>query len=244
MAGDQNKLLSSLLSSVGARSRLTPYIRTADLKQGQVLAEPLELMAQAYFPYSGAISFFVPLKDGQLVQTAVVGRDGAVGALQALEGKLSSNRIIVQVPGRAAVVQAERLAEVVRDYPALRSLILGHELFFLSEVEQTAACNAIHTVQQRVCRWILRLNDLVGMNVALTQELLAGMIGVRRTSVTLAAASLQSEGIIRYRRGSIQIVDIERLKESACECYQTLRDYQHLVQPPAHTENVTDASAT
>jgi CRP-like cAMP-binding protein len=113
----------------------------------------------------------VPLKDGHLVQTGVIGRGGVVGALQALDGKVSPNRVVVQAPGRAAVVPAKLLAEIVGDYPALRSLILSHEQFFLSEVQQSAACNAVHTVRERMCRWILRLNDLVGMNVAMTQEL-------------------------------------------------------------------------
>jgi CRP-like cAMP-binding protein len=186
-----------------------------------------------YFPYSGVISFLVPLTDGRLVQTGVVGRDGAVGALQALDGKVSPNKIVVQVAGRAAVVHAEHLAEVVQDHPALRSLILSHEQIFLSEVQQSAACNAVHTVQQRVSRWILRMNDLVGVNVAMTQELLAEMIGVRRTSVTAAAAFLQAAEIIRYRRGHIQILDIERLKQSSCECYQALEDYRHVVKGSA-----------
>jgi CRP-like cAMP-binding protein len=186
---------------------------TADLQRGQVLAKPLEPMVQAYFPYSGVISFLVPLKDGHLVQT------GVVGALQALD---ISQHVVVQVPGPAAVVKAELLAEIVGDYPALRSLILSHEQLFLSKVQQSLACNAVHALQERVCRWILRLNDLVGMNVAVTQELLAGMIGVRRTSVTAVATSLQAERIIKYRRGHIQIVDIERLKQSSCECYQRL----------------------
>ena len=231
MAGDgQNELLTALFSRT--QSELKQHVRTADLQQWQVLAEPLEPMTRVYFPYSGIISFFVPLKDGDLVQTGVVGRDGAVGALQALEGRVSLSRVIVQIPGQAAVVQAERLAEVVQDHPALRSLILSHEQFFLAEVQQSAACNALHDVRQRVCRWILRMNDLVGMNVAVTQELLAGMIGVRRTTVTLAAASLQNEGIIKYSRGRIQIVDIDRLKQSSCECYQSLRDYQRGLQLP------------
>jgi CRP-like cAMP-binding protein len=232
LADNQNELLASVLGA-GVRSRLEPHIRAANLQQGQIVAEPLERIAQVYFPYSGVISFLVPLSDGRLVQTGVVGRDGAVGALQALECKVSPNRIVVQVPGRAAVVQAERLAEIVRDVPALRSLILHHEQFFLSEVQQSAACNAVHTVQQRICRWMLRMNDLVGMNVAVTQELLAGMIAVRRTSVTAAAASLQAAEIISYRRGHIQILDIERLRQSSCECYQALEDYRHIVKGSA-----------
>src|SRR5262245_53395252 len=168
MGDGENELLAALLSA--AQSRLQPHVRTCPLQQGQVLAEPLEPMAQVYFPYSGVLSFLVPLNDGHFVQTGVVGRDGAVGALWALESKASLSKVIVQIPGRAAVIQAERLAEVVRDYPALRSLILSHEQFFLSEVQQSAACNTVHTVQQRVCSWILRLNDLGGMNVEITRH--------------------------------------------------------------------------
>ena len=224
VAPDDNRLLASLLGE--AQSPLQPHIKTGSLRQGQVLAEPLQPMGKVYFPYSGAISFATPLKGGQLVQTGLVGRDGVVGALQALQGMVSLSKAVVQIPGRAAIVDAECFNEVVQDDPALRSLILIQEQFLLSEVQQSAACNAVHTVQQRVCRWILRMNDLVGMNVALTQELLAGMIGVMRTSVSAAASSLQAEGIIQYKRGQIQIVDIERLKQSSCECYETLKDYQ------------------
>jgi CRP-like cAMP-binding protein len=221
---DHNELLTSLFAG-GERSQLERHFKTVELKQGQVLAEPLDPIRHAYFPYSGIVSFLVPLKDGHLVQTGLVGRDGGVGALQALHGKVSANRIAVQVPGRAAAIEAARLAEIARDHPNVRSKILSHEQFFLCEVQQSAACNAVHTVQQRVCRWILRMNDLVGMNVSITQELLATIIGVRRTTVSLEAASLQAEGVLKYKRGHIQIVDIEHLRHSSCECYQTVRDH-------------------
>ncbi len=232
MANHQNELLSCLLQSE-AQARLQPHIAHADLRRGQVLAEALGPVENVYFPYSGAVSYLVALKDGHLVQTAVVGRDGAAGALQAIEGKVSPNKIVVQVPGRAAAIGANVLAEVVRDDPALRSLVVDHEQFVLSEVQQSAACNAIHSVQQRVCRWILRFNDLIGIKVPLTQEFLAETIGVRRTSVTAAAAELKQEGIIDYRRGHIEIVDVERLQQSSCECYETLRDYRRIMTSPA-----------
>jgi CRP-like cAMP-binding protein len=225
----QNDLLTALFAG-GARPRLEPYFRTVELQKGQVLVEPLAPVRHVYFPYSGIVAFSVLLKDGHLVQTGVVGRDGAVGALQALNGKVSPSLVIVQVPGRAAVVEAERVAELAQGFPDIRSLIVGHEQFLLSEVQLSAACNAVHTIQQRVCRWLLRMNDLVGTSVAVTQELLAGMIGVRRTSVTLAASSLQGAGVIKYRRGNLEIVDIDRLRQSSCECYETLRDYRRVMQ--------------
>lgn len=230
MTSDQNDLLAALFAA-GGRSRLEPYLRIVELHQGQVLAEALTPLRQVYFPFSGIVSFSILLKDGHLVQTGVVGRDGAVGALQALDGKISPGMIVVHIPGHAAMVEAERVDEIAQGLPGVRSMIVRNEQFFHSEVQLTAACNAVHGVEQRVCRWLLRMNDLVGMKVTVTQELLAQMIGVRRTSVTLAASSLQAAGIIRYRRGHLEIVDIERLRESSCECYQTLRDYRLVVNP-------------
>jgi CRP-like cAMP-binding protein len=195
------------------------------LEQGQVLAEPLGPIRNVYFPYSGIVSCLVPLRDGHFVQAGVIGRDGAVSALQALDGNVSPNRIAVQVSGRAAAIEAARVKEIAEGHSDVRSLFLSHEQFFLCEVQQSAACNALHTIRQRVARWILRMNDLVGMNVAMTQELLSELIGVRRTSVSLVAASLQRAGLIKYSRGHIQIVDIDRLRQTSCECYQTVRDH-------------------
>jgi CRP-like cAMP-binding protein len=221
-----NDLLASLL-------RAEPYrdgsFRVADLRRGQVIAEPMAQMSHVYFPYSGIISFSVPLKDGHLVQAGLVGRDGAVGAPQALENKVSATRIVVLAPVRTAVMEAGTFREIVQASPALRSLFLSHEQFFLAEVQQAVACNAVHNVQQRMCRWIMRMNDLIGFNVPLTQELLSEMIAVRRTSVSAAAALLQKEGVISYRRGNIQITDLERLKRSSCECYEAVSDHYHRI---------------
>jgi CRP-like cAMP-binding protein len=121
---------------------------------------------------------------------------------------VAPNRIVVEVPGRAAAIEADRIAELAQISPGIRSVLLKHEQFFLAEVQQSAACNAVHTVEQRVCRSMLRMNDLIGMKVPVTQEMLSQMIGVRRTSVTLAASSLQQAGVISYRRGHIQIPDM------------------------------------
>jgi CRP-like cAMP-binding protein len=224
MYGEENQLLASLCA-MDAGSTLIHHFKTVDIAQEQVLAEPLEQMHHVYFPYSGIVSFLVPLSDGHVVQTGMVGRDGAVGGLQALDGKVASNKIVVRVPGRAVTIEADRVGEMAQASSGIRSLFLSHEQFFLAEVQQSAACNAVHTIEQRICRWMLRMSDLIGMNVAVTQELLSQMIGVRRSSVSLAAGSLQQAGLIRYRRGHIQIVDIERLKQSSCECYKAVRDH-------------------
>jgi CRP-like cAMP-binding protein len=210
--------------AAGIRSQLEPHFATAELTQGDVLAEPLERLRRVYFPFSGIISFMVPLENGSLVQTAVVGEDSAVGALQALAGRVSPNKIVVQIPGRAAVIDADEFSKIAQTAPRIRSLILSHEQFFLAEVQQSVACNAVHSVRQRMARWLLRMNDLTnGQNIAVTQEIVSEMLGVQRTSVTLAAASLQEVGAIKYRRGHIHILDIERLRDSACECYRAVR---------------------
>jgi CRP-like cAMP-binding protein len=227
-----NHLLTSLLK---ARPDQYSRLKTVELRRGQVLAEPLAQLNRVYFPYSGIISFSVPLKDGHLVQAGLVGRDGEVGGLQALDGKVSPNRIVVLVPGRAAVMDADQFSEIVQADPGRRSVFLSHEQFVLAEVQQSVACNAVHTVQQRMCRWILRMNDLIGLKVPLTQDLLATMIAVRRTSVTAAAGMLQKEGSIRYSRGQIHIADIERLKRSSCECYTAVRDHYDRIMNRHHS---------
>ena len=231
MDGQSNRLLASLFAA-GTRSQLEPQFKIVELTQGQVLAEPLEPIRHVYFPYSGIISFLVPLTNGSLVQTGVVGQDGAVGALQALDGKVSPNKIVVQMPGRAAVIDADQFSKIAQAAPGARSLILSHEECFLAEVQQSAACNAVHPVRQRLSRWLLRMNDLMsGRNIAVTQEILSNMLGVQRSSVTVAAASLQKVGAIRYRRGHIQILDIELLRESSCECYAAVRrSYDRIVR--------------
>jgi CRP-like cAMP-binding protein len=220
---EANRLLASLMAA-GTRSQLEPHFATAELTQGEVLAEPLELIRRVYFPFSGIVSFMVPLENGSLVQTAVVGEDSAVGALQAFAGRVSPNKIVVQMPGMAAVIDADEFSKIAQAAPGVRSLILSYEQFFLAEVQQSAACNAVPTVRQRMSRWLLRMNDLTkGGNIAVTQEILSDMLGVQRTSVTLAAASLQKVGAIKYRRGHIHILEIERLRNSSCECYAAVR---------------------
>jgi CRP-like cAMP-binding protein len=218
-----NRLLAALFAA-GIRSQFDSLFRCVGLAQGEVLAEPLQRMRRVYFPFSGLISFLVPLADGSLIQTGVVGSDGAVGALQALDGRVSPNKIVVQMPSTAAVFEADQFAKIAQSTPSVRSLVLSHEQFFLAEVQQSAACNAVHTVRQRMCRWLLRMNDLMnGKNIAVTQEIFSDMLGVQRSSVTLAAASLQKAGAISYKRGHIHIVDIDLLTESSCECYEAVR---------------------
>jgi len=131
----------------------------------------------------------------------MIGNDGVFGGAQALDDKVSLNHVVTQVPGAASVISSDQLREAVDEVAELRGLIVKYEQFFLAQVQQTAACNALHDVEARTCKWFLRMHDLVGNDLPLTQEFLAQMMGVRRTSVTGVATEMQKAGMITYSRG-------------------------------------------
>ncbi len=132
---------------------------------------------------------------------------------------------MVQVAGVASVISSDRIREAAVKFPSFRVLLIKYEEFLFSQVQQTAACNAVHKVQARACSWLLRMQDLVGVDLPLTQEFLAQMMGVRRTSVTEVAGDLQKAGMITYGRGQIHIVDLKQIRHSACECDEDIRSH-------------------
>ena len=153
----------------------------------------------------------------------MVGRDGVVGASSALDGKISLSRAIVQLAGSALVCDGSALKAAAMQSRSLLSILIRHEQTVYAQAQQSAACMAAHDVQERLSRWLLRARDLAQSDtLQFTQEFLAEMLGVRRTSVTATAHRLQEAGIIKYSRGRIQILDVEALSESACECYATV----------------------
>jgi Crp-like helix-turn-helix domain len=143
------------------------------------------------------------------------------------------DRAIVQIPGQSLVCEVDPLKSILQDYSAIPSLIGAHEQALFAQAQQSAACNATHVIESRFAKWLLRSADLCGSDeLPLTQEYIAQMIGVRRTSVTVVARTLQEAGLIRYRRGHIKLVDFPALRESACECYETVKtNYQELLHP-------------
>ena len=205
--------------------KLAPHLSVVHLEQGQVLAKTPQLVQRVYFPHTGIISCVVELKGGGAIETGMIGNDGVWGASQALDGTVSLNLVVMQVPGTASVIDSDRVRQLASEHPAFRGLLVEYEQFFLAQVQQTAACNAVHSIQARACKWFLRMNDLVGPDLPLTQEFLAQMLGVRRSSVTPVAIELQSAGIISYKRGHIHIADLEQLRASACECDQDVRSH-------------------
>jgi CRP-like cAMP-binding protein len=203
---------------------LRPELRVVALKQGMVIAESRSRVSQVYFPHAGILSCVVELENGWSIESGMIGKDGVFGAAQALDGKVSLHKVVVQVPGAASVVSADHLKAVVQSSPDFLSLLIKYEQFFLGQVQQTTACNAIHNVEQRMCKWLVRMYDLVGIELPLTQEFLAQMMGVQRTSVNGVAKQLQSEGLISYHRGKVTILNIDLVQRRACECHQSVRE--------------------
>ena len=237
MAHSQNRLLSLLPPD--ALALFAADLRIVDMAQGQVLAEAHQPIQHVYFPHSGIISYVVEMTDGNMIETAMVGRDGVMGAIQVLDEKVSPNKIIVQVAGAASIIDADHMRQAVARSVPLQVMLAKHEQFFIAQVQQSVGCSASHSVEARMCRWLLRMYDLAGPNLHLTQEFLGQMMGVRRTSVSLVAGNLQAQGLIKYRRGHVQIVDVEKLSQVACECYEAVNvHYEKIfeVKPPRQVD--------
>jgi CRP-like cAMP-binding protein len=224
-----NRLLASL--SADAFSAISPHLKIVELKFGDVLAEAGSPIRQVYFPYSGVISLVVELDVGMMIETAMVGRDGAFNAASALDGKVSLNKGIVQSAGSAGTLEVNRLRRLANELEPFRAILIRHEQVLFAQSQQSAACNASHSVEARMCRWLLYMRDLAGSDdLMLTQEFLAQMLGVRRPSVSLIANTLQKAGLIKYSRGRMRLLNVPGLKKGACECYGTVKaHYQRLL---------------
>ncbi|GLQ77273.1 Crp/Fnr family transcriptional regulator [Mesorhizobium huakuii] len=219
-----NRLLSSLAPE--AFEFLRPHLKPVELVQGTVLVEGGGEIAQVYFPHGGIISMVVRLETGATVEVAMVGSDGLFGAFAALDGKISLNTAIIQLSGNASVLETSRLRAAADQSAPFRALLMRHEQVIFAQALQSAACNASHTVQARLSRWLLRARDLSGSDtLSFTQEFLAQMLGTQRNSVSIVANTLQQAGLIRYHRGHIEITNAEGLLESSCECYGTVKAY-------------------
>jgi CRP-like cAMP-binding protein len=171
------------------------------------------------------LSLLAVLKDGKAIETATVGREGVVGAMAGLGLYKSLVRVVVQLPIGITKISATQFRKAASVSEAIRDLGVHYNEVLLSQARVTAACNAMHIIEARFCRWLLQSADCAGSStVSLTQEFLAEMLGVRRTSVTEVASKIQNTGAIKYSRGIINILDRAALETMSCECYQTLLD--------------------
>ena len=165
------------------------------------------------------------LRDGKAIETATVGREGVVGAMAGLGLYKSLVRVVVQMPVSVSKISATHFRTVAANSDPVRNLCIRYNEVLLSQARVTAACNALHSIEARFCRWLLQSADRAASDtVALTQEFLAEMLGVRRTSVTEVASKVQASGAITYSRGVIKILDRPALMRMSCECYETLLD--------------------
>ena len=220
-----NKFLQSL--SKGDFELLRPHLRSVKLEHSKVLFDQGDTIQEMYFPNTGAVSFVVPLSEGAFIEAGLVGCDGVVGTPAALDGAKSLNRVVVQVEGEGFSISITNAKAAVTASRSLRAKLYQHDQLLMAQAQQAAACNASHDVEERLCRWLLRTRDVVGSDkLDLTQEFMAQMLGVRRTSVTLAARHLQTAGLIKYRRGHVEICDVQGLEEASCECYEAIKRHE------------------
>ena len=203
---------------------LAPHLQVVQLPRETVLFEAGDTIKTIYFLHTGIVSMVVDLASGEMIETAMIGRDSLAGGSAAIDDDIALNRAVVQVAGAASVVDVGTFRGLVQQSHTFRATLARHRQFVLAAAQQSAACNAAHTIEARLSRWLLRCHDLLGSDeITLTQEFLGDMLGVRRTSVSLVAYSLQRAGLIRYRRGRIRVIDREGLQETACECYETVK---------------------
>jgi len=224
IATNYNHFLASLPSAEFAA--LKPHLSEAAMERGALLHEQGDTVRHVYFPQSGMISLVIVMNNGEGAEASTVGREGAVGMLSAVNGTRSSYRAVVQLPGVMARIPANQFHKAAREHSLIGEMVLRYTEMHVAQTQQIAACNVLHNIEPRLCRWLLQTRDRVDAEVLpLTQEFLSEMLGVRRTTVTWAAQALQEAGVIRYRRGRIEVLNPGELEKMACECYDTIRGH-------------------
>jgi CRP-like cAMP-binding protein len=205
------------------RAWLQPNLKRVALVLGKVLHAPDVKISEVYFPLSGMVSLLAVMKSGEQIETGIIGREGVAGGSIGYGGWESIGQATVQIAGDAWQLPSAKFLELYKASERFRSLTNRYQTFLFVQAQQSAGCHALHNVEARLCRWLLQSQDIVESDtIELTQESLGHMMGVRRTSVTIAARTLQSAGLIKYKRGTIKILDRDGLKESACECYEVV----------------------
>lgn len=224
-APSTSPLDNKLLASLPRRDFdvLAGHLTQVSVPQGEVIHEAGAEVDQVYFPHNGMFSLLAVMRDGKAIETATVGREGVVGAMAGLGLYKSLVRATAQLPAFASRIPSTSFRRAVAASAALRDVCIRYNEVMLTQARVTAACNALHPIEERFCRWLLQSADrAAGDTLTLTHELLAEMLGVRRTSVTEVARKIQDKGVIAYTRGVITILDRPALERLSCECYKTL----------------------
>lgn len=218
----ENRLLAALPRA--EYLRLLPHLKLIHLPPKKILYDVGEVVRYAYFPRGGMISLLSSTEDGRTVEVGMIGNEGVAGIPVLLRAKTAPYQMMVQLPGNAMRISGDVLQEEFGRCHALQDLLLRYTHMLLLQTVQSSACNRFHTVEERLCRWLLISRDRSETETLhLTHEFLAHMLGVPRTSVTIAASDLQRAGLIQYGRGRIVILDYPRLEAAACECLGVVR---------------------
>lgn len=227
----KNRLLAALPATTWARWE--PHLEKFDMPLGAVLYEPGIAMSHVYFPTTAIVSLLYVMEDGSSAEIAVVGKDGVVGVSLFMGGNSTPSRAVVQSAGIGFRMEAQALYEEFSSSQAVMHLLLRYTQALITQMAQTAVCNRHHALDQQLCRWLLlSLDALDGDELVMTQELIANMLGVRRGGVTEAAQKLQDAGLIRYKRGRIEVLDRAGLERQACECYAVVKKEADRLLPP------------
>jgi CRP-like cAMP-binding protein len=224
----KNQLLSALPRNVF--NALRPDIVHVELEMRTIIYSPGDEVEWVYFPSSGMISILQPTADSRGIELATIGKEGALGAIAGFGLNYALTISVVQMPLTAVKISAPRFRKHLSQYASLQEMALKSNEVILAQTQITAACNALHNVEQRFCRWLLQTWDRSEDNtVKLTQEFLSEMLGVRRTSVTEIALRIQTDGIIRYQRGKIEVLNRQELEKRSCDCFDAVRYAEKII---------------
>src|ERR1700728_793262 len=228
-----NQLLGAL--EPVSLKRITPHLEPVSFKLGAVVCEAAGILEHAYFPQGSVLSLLTVLESGSAIETANIGREGAFGLFAAMYSRVSFNRCIVQLEGHTVRCPIELLHHEFRNSEHVRDLFVSYSETLLSQVQQTVACNAMHSTEERMCRWLLMMHDRAeGESLTYTHEFLSNILGANRKSVTLAAQSLQTAGLISYYRGTIKVLNRPGLDNASCECYAIVKErFDAFLTPPS-----------
>lgn len=227
----QNRLLAQI--SEEDFEWLRPHMQPVSLERAALLIEPHQPITHVYFPIDGLASLVAVMEDGATVEAGSVGREGMTGVPVILNATTTPMQTLVQIPGDFIRVSAEVIAAAHAERASVTSVLNRYVHFLFTLASQSAACNRRHDVAARLARWLMTSADgVASTHLAITQEFLAAMLGVRRAGVTETAIRLQDAGLIRYTRGLVDILDVEGLRAAACECYAVLKaEYSRVLGP-------------
>lgn len=220
----QNRLLTILSREL--HEKLIPNLKEVSLSRGQILHAPGETIRDLYFPLDCLLSITITMSDGVTAEAGMVGNREILGVNAFMGGReTTQTEYVVQIAGRAMKIEASILRQEFEQNKELRDVLLRYTQAFIAQISQTTACNRLHILEQRLARWLLEAQDRINSDeLALTQEFISDMLGVRRAGVTQAAQKLQDNGLIQYHRGHVRILDQQGLEAASCECFHVVKD--------------------